>query len=58
MDSNTASVLIDYIEALCENTNHQQMMRHLQTEIGLTEADLDKACRELGEIAGRDFSIL
>lgn len=58
MDRNQANVLIDYIEALAEHVNHQSLMQHLDTEIGLTEAELDKACRTLGEIAGRDFSIL
>lgn len=57
MDREMAGNLIDYIEALCERTNHQHMMEHLNREIGLSEEDLDIACRELGKIAGRDFSI-
>jgi hypothetical protein len=58
MTSTEACLLIDYIEALGERTNHQSMMKHLETEIGITEEELDKACRVLGEIAGRDFGIL
>lgn len=58
MDRNTACALIDYIEALSERTNHQMIMRQLAEEVGITEPELDKACRALGEIAGRDFSIM
>jgi hypothetical protein len=58
MDSEQAGLLIDYIEALAERTNHQSVMRHLDQEIGIKEVELDRACRTLGEIAGRDFSIL
>lgn len=57
MNRDQASVLIDYIEALSERTNHQSIMQHLAEEIGVTEPELDQACRMLGEIAGRDFSI-
>jgi hypothetical protein len=57
MTKEQADFLISYIEALCERTNHQQVMQQLQDE-GYSEKELDQACRALGSIAGRDFSIL
>lgn len=57
MTREQADVLITYIEALAERTNHQSTMQHL-AEDGLSEAELDSACRALGSLAERDFSIL
>jgi hypothetical protein len=58
MTRNEANVLIDYIETLGDQTNHQQIMAFLSSEFDLTEEELDGACRALAEIAGRDFGIL
>lgn len=52
-----ANALIDYLELLEEHTNHQRNMVAMQ-ELGYSEAELDRACRALGKIAHRDYSIL
>lgn len=57
MTKDQADLLISYIDAMCERTNHQALMRDLEAD-GITEQELDAACRALGEIAGRDCSIL
>jgi hypothetical protein len=57
MTKDQADLLIFYMEAMSERTNHQQIMAQLD-EDGITEHELDAACRALSEIAGRDFSIL
>lgn len=57
MTQEQADVLITYIEALSERTNHQSIMQHLG-EDGLSETELDAACRALSALAERDFSIL
>lgn len=55
--SDQACAIIDYIEALEERTNHNSIMEKLQND-GYTEKELDEACKALGKIAGRTFSIL
>jgi hypothetical protein len=57
MNREQACALIDYLEALEGRTNHQSIMDQL-IDTGLTVQELDKACRALGAIAGRDYSIL
>ena len=57
MTREQADVLITYIEALAERSNHQSVMKQLD-EGGLSETELDAACRALGALAERDFSIL
>ncbi len=52
-----ADILIIYIEAMSERANHQSLMEQLAGD-GVSEKELDDACRALGTIAQRDFSIL
>ena len=56
MTSEEADTLIDYFETLQERTNHQSVMKALK-EKGYSEDQIDRACRTLGLIAGRDFSV-
>jgi hypothetical protein len=58
MTADQACALIDYLEELENRVNHQSVMDQLESEINLTEEELDKACRALSAIAGRDYSIL
>jgi Holliday junction resolvasome RuvABC DNA-binding subunit len=57
LTSEQADALIDYIETLESKSYHETAMRALN-RLGYTEKELDDACRALGKIAGRDFSIL
>jgi hypothetical protein len=57
MNTDQARALIDYIEALEERTNHGVIMDRLG-ELGYSTDNIDDACRALGKIARRDFSIL
>lgn len=57
MTKEHACALIDYLEAMEECTNHQGNMRKM-AEFGYSEQELDEACRALGLIAGRTYSIL
>ena len=56
MTGDQASIIIDYIEALEEHSRHESIMSKLQTA-GYTTEELDKACKALGKLAGRTFSI-
>lgn len=57
MTRDQADILITYVEALAERSNHQAMMEQMQGD-GISEQELDAACRALSAIAERDFSIL
>ena len=52
-----ACAIIDYIEAMEERTNHNTIMEKLMGGDGYKEKELDDACKALGKIAGRTFSI-
>lgn len=51
-----ADVLIDYMEVMSEQCNHNTVMTKMTLD-GYSEAELDEACKALSAIAGRDFSI-
>ena len=52
-----ADILISYINAMSERTHHQNLMASMAQD-GITEKELDEACRALGQIADRDCSII
>lgn len=52
-----ACLLIDYLDTMEDVTNHQHNMAEM-AEKGISEKELDEACRALGVIAERTYSIL
>jgi hypothetical protein len=57
MTPEQADLLISYLNAMSDRTNHQSLMAALAAD-GISEQELDAACRALGAIAGRECSIL
>jgi len=57
MTREQADILITYMEAMSALTNHQSLMEQLAND-GVSEIELDAACRALSAVAERDFSIL
>lgn len=57
MTREQADMLITYLNTMSERTNHQSVMEEMERD-GVTERELDQACRALGVIAERDCSIL
>jgi hypothetical protein len=56
LTTDQADILIAYMQVMEERTNHNTTTAALEGD-GYNIDDLDKACRALGAIAGRDFSI-
>ena len=52
-----AETIIDYLETMEERLNHQSVMRGMNDK-GYSDQEVDAACRALGAIAKRDYSIL